>query len=228
MSYPKAYRDIFENEGAGPLFRPDRIPPIKAAGIADGAVTPEKLSQRYLPTTGGAITGAGVKIQFDNGDIFVDINDDFNELMFRALGGGGLFLRSSSSAKLPGSFTLAATGSSGTKYLEGLASGELLWDHKPVVSVVESWRHGSNWFRKYSDGWIEQGGWSATNQWITLHTPFTNNEYTVLGQIIFYSDEVSGFSQVSPNKETTRFWMRIKTADGKVWGDACHWYACGY
>lgn len=166
MSYPKVYWDIFENEGAGPLFRSDRIPPIKAAGIADGAVTPEKLSQSYLPTTGGAITGAGVKIQFDTGDIFVNRSDTFDELMLRSLRGAGLYLRTGNSASLPGSFALFAEGSAGTKYLDGSASGELKWDQKPIIFVVESWRDGSNWYRKYSDGWIEQGGlleWSVAS-----------------------------------------------------------------
>lgn len=227
MSYPKVYRDIFENEGAGPLFRSDRIPQIKANGIADGSVTPAKLSQSYLPTTGGAITGAGGKIWFDNGDIYVDINDDYNELIFRALGGAGLFLRSGSSAKFPGSFTLAAEGSSGTKYLDGLASGELLWDHKPVISVVESWRDGANWFRKYSDGWIEQGGFTPSGQWVTLNTPFASAEYTIVGQTIIYKRDAIDFAQIW-HRETTRFYIQTRGTDNKLYNDNSAWYACGY
>ena len=227
MSYPKVYRDIFESEGAGPQFRSDRIPQIKEAGIADGAVTPAKLSQSYLPTAGGKLPGAGVKIQFENGDIFVDINDDFNELMFRALGGGGLFLRSGSSAKLPGSFTLAAEGSSGTKYLDGLASGELLWGNKPVISVVESWRDGANWFRKYSDGWIEQGGFTPSREWVTLNTPFASAEYTVVGQTIIYETSTVGFAQIG-YRETTRFYIQTRGTDNKLYNDNSVWYACGY
>ena len=226
MSYPKVYRDIFESEGAGPLFRSDRIPQIKEAGIADGAVTPTKLSQSYLPTTGGAITGAGSKIQFDNGDVFIDINDDYNELMFRALGGAGLFLRSGSSAKLAGSFTLAAEGSSGTKYFDGLPTGELFWDHKPIISVVEAWRNGSNWYMKYSNGWIEQGGFTPSMQWVTLNTPFSNAEYTIVGQTILYDSDGIGFAQIS-NIEATRFFIKTRGVDNRLYDDNCMWYACG-
>lgn len=31
------------------------------------------------------------------------------------------------------------------------------------VGVIESWRDGYNWYRKYSDGWIEQGGGAISN-----------------------------------------------------------------
>ncbi|MBQ3350252.1 MAG: hypothetical protein IJG38_07620 [Thermoguttaceae bacterium] len=47
------------------------------------------------------------------------------------------------------------------------------------VTVVETYHDGNNWYRKYSDGWIEQGGYesiSSMTQYgtktITFITPF--------------------------------------------------------
>lgn len=54
----------------------------------------------------------------------------------------------------------------------------------PVRYVVETWRDGKQWYTKYNDGWIEQGGLQpnltlATT--VTLNTPFTTTDYTVTG-----------------------------------------------
>lgn len=44
--------------------------------------------------------------------------------------------------------------------------------------IVESWKSGSSWYRKYSDGWIEQGGaasgGSVENVTITFQKPFSS------------------------------------------------------
>jgi Phage T7 tail fibre protein. len=53
------------------------------------------------------------------------------------------------------------------------------------LSVV-SWSSGNNWYRKYSDGWIEQGG-IVTNPGeglitVTLNTPMTTATYSVSTQ----------------------------------------------
>ena len=52
------------------------------------------------------------------------------------------------------------------------------------IYVVESYKNGASWYRKYSDGWIEQGGnveapksgWTA----IPLHIPFSNKNYNLM------------------------------------------------
>jgi hypothetical protein len=70
--------------------------------------------------------------------------------------------------------------------LENLTSVDRskLWAVRSEV-VVEKWtsEDGKNWYRKWSDGWIEQGGLfpygSGTGQKIvTLNTPFTQRNYT--------------------------------------------------
>ena len=51
----------------------------------------------------------------------------------------------------------------------------------PKAYVTETWSSGTSWYRKYSDGWIEQGGriTSTTTSFFTFPKAFTNKNYTV-------------------------------------------------
>jgi len=90
--------------------------------------------------------------------------------------------------------------------------------------LVESWHSGANWYRKYSDGWIEQGGEGAVGRdvIIMLHTPFSDTNYyaTAMGHGGYaWSDNVSSCTL---NYTTTSFTAITNQ------GDKCKWYACGY
>ena len=49
------------------------------------------------------------------------------------------------------------------------------------VYLTESWTSGNSWYRKYSDGWVEQGGFAASsgtnNGTITLHVAMKDTNY---------------------------------------------------
>lgn len=60
---------------------------------------------------------------------------------------------------------------------------------KPKAYVTETWRSGAQWYRRWSDGWLEQGGnlklevWtggSDTNRTFSLPTAFSNATYTTI------------------------------------------------
>ena len=86
-----------------------------------------------------------------------------------------------------GGFQLQARNSSGVTLLDGRVDGTLTWGGKKVV-CVESWRSGYNWYRKYSDGFIEQGGTFGANtgSWadVTFSLPiaFSNTNYNIFLQ----------------------------------------------
>ena len=52
-----------------------------------------------------------------------------------------------------------------------------------TVHIVETWSSGASWYRKYSDGWIEQGGtaksWSGVSD-VTFSKSFSNTNYQVV------------------------------------------------
>lgn len=97
-----------------------------------------------------------------------------------------------------------------------------------TVHIVETWRNGTEWYRKWSDGFIEQGGETEKQRLNTvyLHVPFTNTSYGVqLTQTIL----------VVSDKHTTQITQSDKTISSFYcnWGNqyvkGCNviWYAYG-
>ena len=107
------------------------------------------------------------------------------------------------------------------------------------LGQLESIRHiketgkssdGLSWYRKWSDGFIEQGGISesargATRRTIKLCTTFSLYDYFVV---------VQGYTGGSPNAIYNSFYVAEKslssfsTVAGCDEDIACLWYACGY
>lgn len=53
-----------------------------------------------------------------------------------------------------------------------------------IDPVVAFWRSGTNWYRKYASGWVEQGGTAnlphGTSNAITLHITMADTNYSVI------------------------------------------------
>lgn len=97
------------------------------------------------------------------------------------------------------------------------------------VYLTDSWVSGTSWYRKYSDGWIEQGTNQITTTGnpytVTFHIPFTKTPYvdTVNNKDSVVNATV-GFVGVSARVITSTSFK--VNADGNCvpWS----WYACGY
>lgn len=97
-----------------------------------------------------------------------------------------------------------------------------------TIHIVEKWSSGSNWYRKWSDGWIEQGGSniSATvksTPTINLNTAFTTTNYVALGFTSYtnYGGDAT-VTLITNSKTSTSFKV------GVVFAGSFDWYACGY
>lgn len=149
--------------------------------------------------------------------------------------GALLALRSVNYSNNPGGFELIVDDSTNQKSLIGKTDGTFTWAGKPIVTLTASWRSGKNWYRKYSDGWIEQGGLinygSSAGSWnksISLNTSFTSTNYNVVAS--FYEGDPAGdrYQQNGINI------ISLTTSSFHVYqcgGDAIQyitWYACGY
>nr|DAT27727.1 MAG TPA: hypothetical protein [Caudoviricetes sp.] len=97
--------------------------------------------------------------------------------------------------------------------------------------LVDSYSDDSgNWYRIYSDGWIEQGGiilpQTRNDEFpVTLLKPYTNTNYTLITNKSIdtnASGAIGGYSFWTHNKTETGFTTAI---DPNV---RCNWYACGY
>jgi hypothetical protein len=107
---------------------------------------------------------------------------------------------------------------------------------KPIMNarayITETWSRGTSWYRRYSDGWIEQGGYvspggnSAAFHIGTFNTAFSttnitlvatnayraNNDHSYYGQIGAFVASKTQFKETCFSSEKSPF----------------HWFACGY
>lgn len=150
--------------------------------------------------------------------------------------GGHLVLNGQNSSINPGGFEFTArTESNGGYSLYGKTDGTLTWGGKKVLTeetgavVIETWQDGTSWYRKWSDGWIEQGGVGptfgvASSCTVTLNVPFTTTSYTFQGTL----SASGGISHNGLNIEAkTTSTIRLYS-DNRTGGVSVEWYACGY
>ena len=101
-------------------------------------------------------------------------------------------------------------------------------DSKPVRYVIDAYNDGTNWYRKWSDGWLEQGGirLKTTNYPVedfTLIVPFKNVNYYALCS--YCSDTLldSNIGHVSAYQLSNTVIRLIRA----LLNSAVLWYACG-
>lgn len=98
------------------------------------------------------------------------------------------------------------------------------------VKETDKSSDGTSWYRKWSDGWIEQGGITQsargnTSRTIELRTSFSSSNYFVV---------VQGYTGGSPSPQYNNFQVvergldSFSTIAGCVEDIAGLWYACGY
>ena len=102
-----------------------------------------------------------------------------------------------------------------------------------TIHLIETWKSsdGASWYRKYSDGWIEQGGTIAytngndyINQFIiNFLLEFTNNKsYSIF---INNAGDINSYAPMIVNKSSSS--IKVINCINDVAYSAC-WYACGY
>ena len=88
--------------------------------------------------------------------------------------------------------------------------------------LTESYVNGTSWYRVYSDGWCEQGGYDASGNGkhtINFLKPYINTDYSVFANSV--NDTAAAATSISSPKTTTSFAV-YKSNSG------CYWQACGY
>ena len=123
-----------------------------------------------------------------------------------------------------------SVGVIGTQEAVNIASaldqiGQKMNDYEENVAyidsfIVESWRSGTEWYRKYSDGTIEQGGYTSTTT-ATYPLPFANTDYTLLTGSNRGGTGSSGDFKYISSWTATGFTHALDS-NQKVW-----WYAVG-
>lgn len=103
------------------------------------------------------------------------------------------------------------------KTLCGHPSGKLTWGGKPIVVLTASSYNASSraWYRKWNDGWTEQGGVITssagrigdTDYTITLNLPMKDTNYYVLWRFLTAWSDAFPYTEIT--KTTSSFTMHI-------------------
>lgn len=169
--------------------------------------------------------------------------------VIRNINGGALFLFSIDDPAYKGGFILRAYSTNDQFIdLQGWADGRLHWNgndilttaggnvsaltiaSKQVVTLVATWKSGKSWYRKYSDGWIEQGGEVAvrgnTKSWetVTFPTAFSNTNYTIITSSLNADSDTNYTDSAATVRSRTVTSCALRNWDYQ--GNT--WYACGY
>ena len=246
MAFPKLLQKLFQNNGAGDKLNQDIIPDIPYSKVTDAPSVDSALSATSenpvqnkiinsaldgkLSTSGGTVSGSTIinQVSFP-GTGNIRTTSTGTELLLNYGQGAWLSLLGKDFPREDkGAFIIQANGG---KQLKGYPNGSLTWVGRNVLTgnsagltvVAESYSANS-WYRKYSDGWIEQGGKTTGSNEFTLTFPlaFSNTNYS-------FVCNTQGNSTGYGYKRSA--WISSRTATtvhlGSDAGDPAVWYACG-
>lgn len=93
--------------------------------------------------------------------------------------------------------------------------------------VTEMHQDGSSWYKKYSNGWVEQGGTftSLYNQAVTLNVPMKDSNYTILTSKTNFASAVV----IVDTATTTSFKVYGRGQGGSGFSEnvSGYWYVAG-
>lgn len=94
--------------------------------------------------------------------------------------------------------------------------------------VTEMYQDDSSWYKKYSNGWVEQGGTftSLYNQAVTLIVPMKDTNYTILTSKTSWGSAVVIVDTVT----TTSFKVYGRGQGGSAFSEnvSGYWYVAGW
>ena len=98
--------------------------------------------------------------------------------------------------------------------------------------VTETFNDGTSWYRKWSDGWLEQGGTiqaSISTSLLSLPVAFKNTNYYVVGCMQYNANiDARGVITCSPASATTMYFdARTVSPTSSLQSLRCTFYACG-
>lgn len=103
----------------------------------------------------------------------------------------------------------------------------------PARYIVEKWSSGANWYVKFSDGWIEQGGAvtpssNTADVSVTLNVAFSNTNYTAFAMHSSTATTNAATNVLIKGKTVTGFTVRTLDGNGTTYSVTRNWVAFGY
>ena len=196
----------------------------------------ENAKDACLPLAGGTMTG---ELDFSWNGVIKSVLYEGCVQMYGGLNynnGAFVGIYGKSHAR-NGQIWLRANNGASASQVTLFPDGQLKVDGKEIVRIEESWSNGLNWYRKYNDGWIEQGGRSkggasGTGAATNLNTAFTSNAYTVFTSVAIGSKSNAAvrYAEVVSRTATAFNVSTGWVTQGSYAYDTYNfdWYACGY
>lgn len=103
----------------------------------------------------------------------------------------------------------------------------------PVLSpfICEITSNGTSWAKKWSDGWVEQGGYFSNlyDGTVSLLVPMANTNYSVITSKYVAEEDSSSYVINAYNKTTTSFTVNGRGQGGSGYGSNAygHWLVQG-
>ena len=157
--------------------------------------------------------------------------------------GGIISVRNVKDPAVPGGIIFSTrtpkSGINTNHTMEFRNDGSLNIDNKKMVYVSDTWHNGSTWYRKYSDGYIEQCGTTAYSgvgiKKISLPAAFSSKNYSVIINSISHLIASSGLMSIGTGESYSGV---VDKDRGTTWFTVSRykeeeplnhmWYACGY
>ncbi len=105
------------------------------------------------------------------------------------------------------------------------------WVQQNKAVLTESYKSGTSWYRKYSDGWIEQGGLGTGQPYngtanTSLITAFSDTNYLLM----LSAKSMSHYNDTSmwSTKATSYFRAHTGFNASSTQSSPFSWYACGF
>lgn len=128
-------------------------------------------------------------------------------------------------------FVALPTDPTQVKGISVFSDGRFFVDGKQIKeTVIESVRNGTNWYRVWSDGWIEQGGYvgsiaGAGATRINFFRAFQTTDYNISAGVVAASG-IGHASRICVPERGVNY-MNIDWSDGN-YTDGCYWRVEGY
>jgi hypothetical protein len=128
---------------------------------------------------------------------------------------------------------IPASTAQAAEFQQALSGKADVADLAEVQCVVETYHNGESWYRIWSDGWCEQGGYTGsvgydTNVTINLLKDFATNNYSVFLNYL-NPDTKDDMDLHTTGRTTSNFTIRISRTENRSSGTRrVNWTACGY
>lgn len=133
-----------------------------------------------------------------------------------------------------GHYLLYVSDGTNTKALAARPDGTLTWDGYPIIRLIEyrsqTTSSGYTWYRKYSDGWVEQGGMQNignSNRTVTFPIAMADKDAYDLQLTVIDKYRYACVENTSNRTSTS---IVVTTGDDSTANNdgTINWYVCGY